>query len=142
VGGFVLFNRLFQPDLDAATEKNRSTHTLSAEGEHLAALRFTALAYGSLKADLCASGGIFTALDAAKLLLAGGTCVQVVSTLYRNKIAYLGTLIQELGAWLDGRGYQELAGCRGKLSARKNADPGFYRRAQYVKNLLKADYAD
>jgi hypothetical protein len=68
--------------------------------------------------------------------------VQVVSTLYRNKIAYFGTLIQELGAWLDGRGYRELAGCRGKLSASKNTDPGFYRRAQYVKNLLKADYSD
>jgi dihydroorotate dehydrogenase (fumarate) len=142
VRGFVLFNRLFQPDLDAEKEANRYNHTFSPEGEHLAALRFTALAYGHLDGDVCASGGIFTATDAAKLLLAGAICVQVVSALYRNKIAYLGTMIRELGAWLEARGYRDLNGCRGRLSARKNRDPGFYRRAQYVKNLLRADYSD
>jgi len=142
VRGCVLFNRLFQPDLDAASESNRPGHTLSAEGEHLAALRYTGLAYGSLGADLCASGGIFTALDAVKLLLAGATCLQVVSTLYRNKIGSLRTLVQERGSWMDGKGYADLAAFRGKLAARRNPDPGFYRRPQYVKNLLKADYSD
>jgi dihydroorotate dehydrogenase (fumarate) len=142
VRGFVLFNRLFQPDLDAEREANRDNHTLSAEGEHLAALRFTALAYGNLEGELCASGGIFTAADAAKLLLAGAACVQVVSTLYRNKIAYLATLVRELDAWMQAKGYRDLAAFRGRLSARKNSDPGFYRRAQYVKNLLRADYSD
>jgi hypothetical protein len=62
--------------------------------------------------------------------------------LYRNKIAYLGTMVRELGAWLEARGYRDLDACRGRLSARKNSDPGFYRRAQYVKNLLQADYSD
>ena len=142
VRGFVLFNRLFQPDLDAEREANRYNHSLSAEGEHLAALRFTALAYGNLEGDLCASGGIFTAVDAAKLLLAGAACLQVVSALYRNKIAYLGTMVRELDAWLQARGYRDLDACRGRLSASKNSDPGFYRRAQYVKNLLRADYSD
>jgi dihydroorotate dehydrogenase (fumarate) len=142
VRGFVLFNRLFQPDLDAEREANRYEHTVSAPGEHLAALRFTALAYGNLKGEVCASGGIFTAADAAKLLLAGATCVQVVSTLYRNKIGHLGALTRDLAAWLEARGYRDLAACRGRLSARKNSDPGFYRRAQYVKNLLRADYSD
>jgi len=142
VRGFVLFNRLFQPDLDAEREANRDNHTLSPEGEHLAALRFTALAYGNLEGEICASGGIYTAADAAKLLLAGAACVQVVSTLYRNKIAYLGTLLRELAAWMEARGYRDLDSCRGRLSARRNSDPGFYRRAQYVKNLLRADYSD
>jgi dihydroorotate dehydrogenase (fumarate) len=142
VRGFVLFNRLFQPDLDAEREANRYEHTFTAPGEHLAALRFTALAYGNLKGEVCASGGIFTAADAAKLLLAGAACVQVVSTLYRNKIAYLGALIRDLTAWMEAKGYRDLNACRGRLSARKNSDPGFYRRAQYVKNLLRADYSD
>jgi dihydroorotate dehydrogenase (fumarate) len=142
VRGFVLFNRLFQPDLDAEREANRYEHALSAPGEHLAALRFTALAYGNLQGAICASGGISTAADAAKLLLAGAACVQVVSALYRNKIAYLGTMVRELGAWLEARGYRDLDACRGRLSAGKNSDPGFYRRAQYVKNLLRADYSD
>ena len=68
--------------------------------------------------------------------------MQVVSTLYRHKIAYLGELIRDLGAWMEARGFRDLNACRGRLSARKNTDPGFYRRAQYVKNLLRADYSD
>jgi cystathionine beta-lyase/cystathionine gamma-synthase len=66
----------------------------------------------------------------------------VVSTLYRNKIAYLGTMVRELDAWLQARGYRDLQACRGRLAAGRNSDPGFYRRAQYVKNLLRADYSD
>jgi dihydroorotate dehydrogenase (fumarate) len=142
VRGFVLFNRLFQPDLDAGREANLYEHTLSREGDHLAALRFTALGFGNLEGDTCASGGILTAADAAKLLLAGASCVQVVSTLYRNSIAHLATLARELGAWMDGRGYANLDAFRGRLSAARNADVGFYRREQYVKNLLRADYSD
>ena len=142
VRGFVLFNRLFQPDLDAEREANLYQHSLSREGDHLAALRFAALAFGNLQGDLCASGGIFTAADAAKLLLAGASCVQVVSTLYRNGIAHLATLVRELGSWMDGKGYRNIEAFRGRLSAARNPDAGFYRRAQYVKNLLRADYSD
>jgi dihydroorotate dehydrogenase (fumarate) len=142
INGFVLFNRLFQPDIDVESEKNRYTHTLSAESDHLVAMRYAGLLAGGLRADICASGGILSARDAVKMILAGATCVQVVSTLYRNKIAYLGTMIQELGSWMDDKGYRELASFRSRMSARKNPDSAFYRRAQYVKHLLKADYGD
>jgi dihydroorotate dehydrogenase (fumarate) len=142
VNGFVLFNRLFQPDIDIDSEKNRYTHTLSAESDHLVAMRFAGLLAGSLRADICAGCGILSARDAVKMILAGAACMQVVSALYRNKIAYLGTMIQELGSWMDDKGYRDLASFRGRMAAGKNPDPSFYRRAQYVKHLLKADYGD
>lgn len=142
VDGFVLFNRLFQPDIDVQTQSNRYHHALSGESDHLLALRYVGLLAGTLRADLCAGGGILGGREAIKLILAGAACVQVVSALYRNKIACLSSLVQQLGAWMDERDYADLPAFRGRMNARNNPDPSFYRRAQYVKHLLKADYGD
>jgi dihydroorotate dehydrogenase (fumarate) len=141
VDGFVLFNRFFQPDINAEQEKNRYAHSLSEQSEHRIPLRFTGLLFGQIKGDICANSGIHSATDALKLLLAGSSAVEVVSTLYRNKIAYLGTLIRDTEQWMDQRGYKAVSAFKGKMSAKSNRDAGFYRRAQYVKDLLKADYA-
>ena len=65
----------------------------------------------------------------------------MVSTLYKNKISSLPNLIKEAESWMDGKGYKDLEAFRGKMSAKNNSDPGFYRRAQYVKHLIKADYS-
>jgi dihydroorotate dehydrogenase (fumarate) len=140
VHGFVLFNRFFQPDIDVAEEKNRYAHELSERGEHRVPLRFAGLLFGNIKGDICANRGIHTAADAVKMILAGASCVEVVSTLYRNKIGYLETLVRETEQWMEKRGYADVPAFRGKMSARSNRDAAFYKRAQYVKGLLKADY--
>lgn len=41
---------------------------------------------------------------------------------------------------MEGKGYKDLPAFQGKMDAKNNQDPGFYRRAQYVKKLVKADY--
>jgi len=141
VDGFVLFNRFFQPDINVDEEKNRYAHSLSEQNEHRVPLRFAGLLFGQIKGDVCANRGIHTAKDALKLLLAGASAVEVVSTLYRNKIGYLDSLVRETGQWMEKRGYQQISDFRGKMSAQSNSDAAFYRRSQYVKDLLKADYA-
>ncbi len=141
VEGFVLFNRLFQPNIDVEQVKNLYKHILSSEAEHEVPLRYTGLLAGRIEGDVCANSGILNAEAAVKLILAGAACVQVVSTLYKNKIGYLSTMVKDLESWMDNRGFKDLAAFRGKMSAENNPDPGFYRRAQYVKHLLKADYA-
>ncbi|UCF96364.1 MAG: dihydroorotate dehydrogenase-like protein [Spirochaetaceae bacterium] len=140
VRGFVLFNRLFQPDINVEEQTNLYRHNLSTGTEYEASLRYAGLLHGNIKGDVCANSGILSGKDAIKLVLAGASCVQVVSTLYKNKISSLANLIKEAASWMDGKGYKELSAFKGKLSATNNQDPGFYRRAQYVKNLIKADY--
>jgi len=120
--------------------KNRYAHELSEPGEHRVPLRFAGLLFGNIKGDICANRGIHTAAHAVKMILAGASCVEVVSTLYRNKMGYLETLIREMEQWMEKRGYADVPAFRGKMSARSNRDPAFYKRAQYVKGLLKADY--
>jgi dihydroorotate dehydrogenase (fumarate) len=142
VRGFVLFNRLFQPDINVDEQANRYSHSLSTGSELEASLRYAGLLHGNLKGDVCANSGIMTGKDAVKLILAGASCVQIVSTLYKNKIGSLANLIKEAESWMDAKGYKDLASFQGKMDANNNQDPGFYRRAQYVKNLIKADYSN
>jgi dihydroorotate dehydrogenase (fumarate) len=114
---------------------------LSTGTEYEASLRYAGLLHGNIKGDVCANSGIITGKDAIKMILAGASCVQIVSTLYKNKIGSLGNLIKEAESWMDGKGYKDLSAFQGRMDAKNNQDPGFYRRAQYVKNLIKADYS-
>jgi dihydroorotate dehydrogenase (fumarate) len=92
--------------------------------------------FGNLKADVCSSTGIILAKDVIKMLLAGATCVQVVSSLFRHKVSHLKTLVEALNTWMDEKGYGDIASFRGKLSRKNSNDPWRYTRAQYVRLLL------
>jgi dihydroorotate dehydrogenase (fumarate) len=96
IDGLVLFNRFFQPDIDVEAEKNRYAHSLSEQSENRVPLRFVGLLFGKIKADVCANRGIHTAGDAVKMILAGASSVEIVSTLYRHKISHLETLVGEV----------------------------------------------
>ncbi len=139
VKGFVLFNRFFQPDFDVEKETNLFPHNTSASVDSRIPLRYAGLLAGTLRADICANTGVLTAQDALKLLLAGANTVQVVSTLFKNRIPFVTSLLSEIEEWMGRRGYKQLGDFRGKMSARNNRDPWIYKRAQYVRLLLRAD---
>ncbi len=139
VNGFVLFNRFFQPDLDVDGMKNLILHNLSSETAHRLPLRYAGLLHGKLKGDICSSSGIMTGKDAVKLILAGAACVQVVSTLFRNKVSRLTAMIRELEAWMDSKGHKDVDSFRGSMDNEHNPDPWVYTRAQYVRLLMKPE---
>jgi dihydroorotate dehydrogenase (fumarate) len=136
---FVLFNRLFQPEIDMEKEEHFTPFNLSTPEDNRLPLRFTGLLYKNVKGSICANTGIFTGQDVAKMILAGADCVQVVSTLYKNKIEYIGTILKDLEAWMNSKGYSSLSDFRGRLSNNKINDPFVYKRAQYIDLLLKSD---
>lgn len=139
VNGFVLFNRLFHPSFNIEKETGQYPFNLSTSNDHRLALRFAGLLHGKLNGSICASNGIHTGEDAIETLLAGADVFQAVSTLYRNRIDVIGTILKDIEAWMDRKGYADLDAFRGKLSVEKTEDKWTYRRAQYVKMLLKAD---
>jgi len=139
VNGFVLFNRFFQPEIDMDKEEHYTPFNLSVPEDNRLPLRFAGLLYDNIKGNICSNSGIYTGLDVAKMILAGADCVQVVSTLYKNKIDYISTIIKDLEGWMDRKGYKTLDEFRGKLSNRKINDPFVYKRAQYIDLLLKSD---
>lgn len=135
--GFILFNRLFQPDINVDKEQHIKPFNLSNEGDIRLPLRFTGLTYGQLNANICSSTGIFDGNDVVKMILAGADCVQIVSTLYKNKIGKISRIISEITQWMTHQGYESVNEFRGKLSNQQMNDPFVYRRAQYIDMLMK-----
>lgn len=135
----VLFNRLFQPDLSVETEEERARLILSSSTDALLPLRWIALLHGRVESDIIASTGVMTGRDAIKMLLAGATAVQVVSTLYKNQLPYIGEMLSEITTWMDGKGYASIPEFRGKVSKQNVKDPWAFERGQYIKALLGFD---
>lgn len=137
---FVLFNSFFQPDIDVLNEKHIKTSHLSNEGDYKKSLRYAGLLYDNINADICSSRGIFTGDDVIRLLLSGATCVQAVSTIYKNGLSQISNIIKELTEWMEIKNYNSIDEFRGKLSRNKLAsNPFIYKRAQYVDLLLNSD---
>jgi dihydroorotate dehydrogenase (fumarate) len=132
----VLFNRLFQPDIDIHSEEHHFPYSLSNSEDNRLPLRYSGLLYGNTKASVCANTGIMNGSDVIKMILAGADCVQVVSTIYLNQIEVISSMTRELGKWMDTKGYTTVESFRGKLS-RKMADNKLpYRRAQYMDFMM------
>lgn len=136
VDGFVLFNRFFQPDIDIDNETNTFPFHLSNREDCRLPLRYTGLLYDEVQGDICSSTGIMSGDDVVRMILAGASCVQMVSSLYKNSIDNLSTVLNTVSGWMSKKGYNGIADFRGKLSRKNSADPGIYTRAQYVKLLL------
>lgn len=139
VDGYILFNRFFQPEIDIEEELFHYPWDLSNTNEHQLALRYAGLLHGNIDASICASRGISEAEDVIKLLLAGADVVQIVSAIYRDQPAVVKTMLSELSAWMDKKGYKTLDDFRGKLSRKNQKDPFSYQRAQYVDILMKSE---
>ncbi len=137
--GFVLFNRLFQPDIDVDLEEHHFPYNFSSETDNRLALRYAGLLHKKIKAGVIANTGIFSGKDAVKMILAGATAVQVVSTVYKKGIHQVEVMVEEMKSWMKKKGYNNLDDFRGKLSRENMADPFAYKRAQYVDILMKSE---
>ncbi|MFW6146659.1 MAG: dihydroorotate dehydrogenase-like protein [Planctomycetota bacterium] len=137
VKGLVLFNRFIQPDIDPEAETLRNVMDLSRPAEMRLPLRYVALLYGKVDADLAANTGIHSADAVVRQILAGATIVQVASVLYAHDVDYIQTLHDGVERWMDQKAYNTLADFRGKLSQADAPDPFAYERAQYVELLMQ-----
>jgi len=137
---FVLFNSFFQPDIDIISEKHIKSFNLSNQGDYRKSLRYSGLLFENIKADICSSHGVFTGADVIRLILSGSTCVQVVSTLYKNGLTQISKIIKELADWMETKNYNSIDEFRGKLSKNKlTSNPFVYKRAQYVDLLINSE---
>ena len=139
VDAFVLFNRLFQPEIDIDLEEHYFPYNLSTQNDNRISLRYAGLLYGEIRAAICSNTGIFTGEDVISMILAGANVVQIVSTLYKNGIGQISTILNEVETWMKKKNYKSLDDFRGKLSKKTLNDPFTYKRAQYVDILMKSE---
>jgi dihydroorotate dehydrogenase (fumarate) len=88
-----------------------------------------------VRASLAAAGGVETASDAVKMLLAGADVVQVVSTILRHGRTQFGTLRDGLTHWMESKNISSVEDVRGRLSLDANVDVDQWQRAQYIRTL-------
>ena len=137
IAGVVLFNRFIQPDIDIETMEHHSPFNLSNPQDNHFALRYTGLLSQQISAQICSSGGIFSAADVIKMILAGASAVQIVSALYDLGIGHIATILDGIEAWMTKNGFHSLADFQGSMNKINCHDPWVYTRAQYVKILMK-----
>ncbi len=137
VDGVILFNRLFQPDIDIENEELKMPYNLSNKNDNRLALRYTGLLSGTTHSSICASNGIHDAEDLISLILAGADAVQVVSVLYKKGVRQITTILEDLSVWMKNKGYESINDFKGKLSKENLTDPYAYERSQYVDYLMK-----
>lgn len=136
--GVILFNKLFQSDVNIDTEELTHPYFLSPEGEYKDSMRFIGVLHGNVKTDLIANTAVYHGREAVKMLLAGANAIQVVSALYKFQIDHIKTLNNKIESWMAQKGYRSLDDFRGKVSRKNIADPFAFRRSQYVDILINS----
>ncbi len=131
----VIFNRFYQPDFDIEALEVRPTLHFSTPSELLPRLHWAAILYGHLKGDIGITGGVHSAEDVLKAIMAGGSVAMMVSALHIHGIDHIARVLADLRYWLEKREYASLAETRGCLSRRSVPDTSPYDRGNYIKTL-------
>lgn len=131
----VLFNKLFQPDIDIDTLKITSGSVFSSREDLGDTLRWLALTTLNVPGiDLAASTGVNDWKDVIKCLLAGASAVQMVSAVYQDKEGKLiPEMIHQIKKWMNSKGFKDINTFRGKLNADPTVDTTMFERAQFLR---------
>ena len=133
--GLVLFNRFYQPDFDLEALEIVPSLQLSTPYELLLRLHWVAILWGRVKTDLAITGGVHTAEDVLKAMMAGAQVVEIASALLRRGVEHLKTLEAGVTEWMEAHEYESIRQMQGSMSQRSVADPNTFLRANYLKVL-------
>jgi len=131
----VLFNRFYQPDYDLEALEVVPNLILSNSHELLLRLHWIAVLYGSVKADLALTGGVHSATDVVKAMMAGAKVAMMTSALLKRGITFLDTISTELLIWMGEHEYDSVKQMQGSMSRNAVPQPGAFERANYMKVL-------
>lgn len=134
-GAIVLFNRFYQPDYDLQTMEVVPNLHLSTSAELPLRLHWTALLSGRIKADLAITGGVHTAIDVLKSMMAGARVAMTTSALLKYGIDYVPKLLTDLDEWMTAHEYESIQQMQGSLNYLSVPDPAAYERANYMRVL-------
>lgn len=143
--GLVLFNWFLEPDID--TEK-LVTKSRIGKGNFYYTLRWVALTSERVGCDIAASGGIQSAQDVIKQILAGASAVQACSIFYKKGLSEINNILEGLAIWMEAHKFNSINDFKGELSFKKQelsfrnlGEAEAYFRAQYLKTYSNLNYS-
>lgn len=128
----VLFNRFYKPDIDIDSEEITATKGMSSPDEIGTTLRWVGLLSKESGVDISATTGVHDGEGVIKQLLAGASTVQLCTTLYKNGIKYIGTVLADIEKYMNKKNYKSAEQFRGKLASHKENMAAF-ERIQFMK---------
>jgi len=131
----VLFNRFYQPDIDIENLDVVPSLDLSGPSTLRLRMRWLAILYSHIKIPMAASGGVHSAQDAIKAVMAGATGVQMVSALLKHGPEHIGKVRDEMVRWMEEHEYESIDQMRGSMSLMKSPNPAAFERANYMRVL-------
>jgi dihydroorotate dehydrogenase (fumarate) len=133
--GLVLFNRFYQPDFDLENLEVAPRLVLSNSDDLRLPLRWVAILYDRVSADLAITSGIHTSHDVIKGLMAGAKVTMMASELLQKGVRRIGQVLNELVTWLNDHEYETVMQMIGAMSQKHCAEPAAFERANYMKML-------
>jgi dihydroorotate dehydrogenase (fumarate) len=140
--GLVLFNRFYQPDFDLEELEVVPRLVLSNSQELRLPLRWVAILYGRIKADLALTTGVHTGQDVIKAIMAGASVAMTASALLKYGVSYAAEMLREVEDWLDEREYESITQMKGSMSQMAAAEPAAFERTNYMKVLSSFEYRE
>jgi dihydroorotate dehydrogenase (fumarate) len=139
IGGLVLFNRHFVPDIDLYNLRMVPGKMHSCENDYSKSLRWMLFMSKSAGCSLAACTGIHDANTVLKQIMAGADAVQIVSALYLNGKSYIQQMLKEIESWLHEKGKFSIQQIKGEASYSRNADPSVFERINFMKYYGRID---
>jgi dihydroorotate dehydrogenase (fumarate) len=106
---------------------------LSRPYELLLRIHWVGILYGRIRADLAVTGGVHSAEEVLKAVMAGARVAMMTSALLIHGIEYLETVRAELVGWMEAHECASIRQMQGSMSQRSVADPAAFARANYLK---------
>ncbi len=133
--GLVLFNRFYEPDFDLENLEIVPDVKLSTPYDLRIRLRWIAILYGNIKADLALTGGVHSATDVIKAVMAGARVAMTTSVVLEHGIDYVGKILHDLTVWMEEHEYESVKQMHGSMSQHSVAQPAALERANYMRVL-------
>ncbi len=133
--GVVLFNRFYQPDLDLENLEVMANLSLSSSYELRLRLRWAAILYSHIKADMALTGGVHTAEDVIKAMMVGAKAAQIASVLLHYGVHTLSDILVDMQRWMEMHEYTSVKQMQGSMSQKSVNNPAAFERANYMKVL-------
>ena len=133
----VMFNRFYQPDIDLAKLEVKPDLVLSGSNQLRLRLRWVAILYGKIAADMAITGGVHTPEDVIKCMMAGANVAMTTSALLKNGIGHLTVLQDGITRWMEANDYESIQQMRGAMSQKNCPEPAAFERANYMKILTE-----
>ena len=136
----VLFNRFYQPDINIENMEQVSGEVFSTSADLATPLRWIGIASSVVnKIDYAASGGVANPEAVVKVILAGASAVEVCSAIYQNTNAFIGESTRFLSAWMERKGFNNIAQFKGKLNIKDVQGINTFERNQFLKYFGKKE---